>query len=73
MTARGQIAHGGPQRLPARDAPSLAKALRVARGSPPWTPWTIRTGLTGPIVPMQPTLMSATQRAATVTPGVHRP
>src|SRR5439155_8030985 len=35
------IAHGGPQRLPARAAPSLVRALRAARGSPPWTPWTI--------------------------------
>jgi acyl-CoA reductase-like NAD-dependent aldehyde dehydrogenase len=35
------IAHGGPQRLPTRAAPSLVRALRVARGSPPWTPWTI--------------------------------
>jgi hypothetical protein len=31
MTARAPIAHGGPQRLPARAAPSLAKALRGAR------------------------------------------
>src|ERR1700740_3707905 len=41
MTARALIAHGGPQRLPTRAAPSLVRALRVARGSPPWTPWTI--------------------------------
>jgi DNA replication protein DnaC len=41
MNARVPIAHGGPQRLPTRAAPSLVRALRVARGSPPWTPWTI--------------------------------
>ena len=48
MTARGQIAHGGPQRLPTRAAPLLVRALRVARGSPPWTPWTIRSRLDPP-------------------------
>src|SRR3954464_14916989 len=41
MTARALIAHGGPQPLPTRAAPSLVRALRDARGSPPWTPWTI--------------------------------
>src|SRR5256885_13188674 len=41
MTVRELIAHGGPQPLPTRAAPSLVRALRVARGSPPWTPWTI--------------------------------
>jgi hypothetical protein len=41
MTARALIAHGGPQRLPTRAAPSLVRALRDARGSPPRTPWTI--------------------------------
>jgi hypothetical protein len=41
MTARALIAHGGPQRLPTRAAPSLVRARRDARGSPPWTPWTI--------------------------------
>src|SRR5438067_6269578 len=41
MNARAPIAHGGPQPLPTRSAPSLVRALRVARGSPPWTPWTI--------------------------------
>ena len=35
-----RIAPGGPQRLPTRAAPSLVRALRVARGSPPWTPGT---------------------------------
>jgi len=34
MTARAPIAHGGPQRLPARAAPSLARALRSAPGGP---------------------------------------
>ncbi len=48
MTARGLIAHGGPQRLPTRAAPSLVRALRDARGSPPWTPWTIRSRLDRP-------------------------
>jgi hypothetical protein len=33
MTARALIAHGGPQRLPTRAAPSLVRALRDARGS----------------------------------------
>ena len=32
-----RIAPGGPQRLPTRAAPSLMRALRDARGSPPWT------------------------------------
>src|SRR5437868_6471140 len=41
MTACAMIAHGGPQRLPTRAAPSLVRARRDARGSPPWTPWTI--------------------------------
>jgi hypothetical protein len=41
MTACALIDHGGPQRLPPRAAPSLVRALRVAPGSPPWTPWTI--------------------------------
>src|SRR3974377_71476 len=45
MTARALIAHGGPQRLPTRAAPSLVRALRDARGSPPWTPWTILCSL----------------------------
>jgi hypothetical protein len=31
MTARALIAHGGPQRLPTRAAPSLVRALRDAR------------------------------------------
>jgi len=48
MTARSQIAHGGPQRFPTRAAPSLVKALRGARGSPPWTPWTIPSRLDRP-------------------------
>jgi len=47
MNACALIAHGGPQRLPARAAPSLVRALRDARGSPPWTPWTILCRLTG--------------------------
>ena len=50
MTARALIAHGGPQRLPTRAAPSLVRALRDARGSPPWTPWTILCRLTGTIL-----------------------
>ncbi len=41
LVAAEMIAHGGPQRLPTRAAPSLVRALRDARGSPPWTPWTI--------------------------------
>jgi hypothetical protein len=45
MTRRAGIAHGGPQRLPTRAAPSLVRARRDARGSPPWTPWTIRSRL----------------------------
>ena len=46
MTARGLIAHGGPQCLPTRSAPlDSRRSLRSARGSPPWTPWTIRRRL----------------------------
>src|SRR5437762_9335037 len=45
MTACALIAHGGPQRLPTRAAPSLVRALRDARGSPPWTTWTIHCRL----------------------------
>src|SRR5713101_9130258 len=41
MSGGAPIAHGGPQRLPARAAPSLVRALRDARGSPPWAPGTI--------------------------------
>jgi hypothetical protein len=42
MTARGPIAHGGPQHLPTRVAPpDSSRSLRGARGAPPWTPWTI--------------------------------
>jgi hypothetical protein len=48
LIARGLIAHGSPQRLPERAAPSLVRALRDARGSPPWTPWTIRSQLDPP-------------------------
>jgi|SRR5580693_6259517 hypothetical protein len=49
MTARGLIAHGGPQRLPTRAAPpDSRRSLRVARGAPPWTPWTIRSRLDRP-------------------------
>jgi hypothetical protein len=49
MTARGPIAHGGPQPLPTRVAPpDSRRSLRVARGSPPWTPWTIRSRLDRP-------------------------
>ena len=49
MTALGPIAHGGPQRLPTRAAPPDSwRSLRVARGSPPWTPWTIRGRLDRP-------------------------
>ena len=47
MTAGAPIAHGGPQRLPARAAPSLVKALRDARG-PLVSPWTIRSRLDRP-------------------------
>jgi hypothetical protein len=35
-----RIAPGGPQRLPTRAAPSLVRAPRDARRSPPWTPGT---------------------------------
>ena len=38
-----RIAPGRPQRLPTRVAPSLVRALRDTRGSPPWTPWTTAT------------------------------
>jgi hypothetical protein len=65
MTARALIAHGGPQRLPTRAAPSLIRALRDARGSPPWTPWTILCCLTGITGFMQLVLVSTAQIAAT--------
>ena len=49
MSARALIAHGGPQRLPTRAAPPDSwRSLRVPRGSPPWTPWTIRSPLDRP-------------------------
>ena len=38
-----RIAPGGSQRLPTRVSPSLVRALRDARGSPPWTPGTTAT------------------------------
>jgi hypothetical protein len=71
MNARAPIAHGGPQRLPTRAAPSLVRALRDARGSPPWTPWTIRCRLTGITGFVQPALVSAAQIAAALSPRDH--
>jgi hypothetical protein len=68
MTGRALIAHGGPQRYPTRAAPSLMRALRDARGSPPWTPWTILCRLTGTTGLMQPLLVSTVQIAATLSP-----
>jgi hypothetical protein len=41
----------------------------VLTASSPWTPGTIRTRLTGPTIPMQPTLTSAARSAATIMPG----
>ena len=73
MTARAPIAHGGPQRLPARAAPSLAKALRDARGPLHGLRGRSAADLTGPTMPMQPTLTSAARSAATITPGFYRP
>jgi hypothetical protein len=73
MTARASIAHGGPQRLPARAAPSLAKALHGARGPLHGLRGRSAADLTGPTMPMQPTLMSAAWSAATITPGFCRP
>ena len=68
MNARALIAHGGPQRLPTRAAQSLVRALRVARGSPPWTPWTILYCLTGITGVIQLVLVSTAQISATLTP-----
>jgi hypothetical protein len=68
MSVRASIAHGGPQRLPARAAPSLVRALRDARGSPPWTPWTILYCLTGITGVIQLVLVSTAQIADTLTP-----
>ena len=65
MNARAPIAHGGPQRLPTRAAPSLVRARRVVRGSPPWTPWTILYCLTGTTGVIQLVLVSAAQIADT--------
>jgi hypothetical protein len=47
MTARGPIAHGGPQRPPRTP---LRRSPRhcAAHGVPPWTPWTIRSRLDRP-------------------------
>src|SRR6516165_7446366 len=70
MTVRALIAHGGPQRYPTRAAPSLMGALRDARGSPQWTPWTILCRLTGTTGLMQPLLVSTVQIAATLSPTV---
>ena len=69
MTIHALIAHGGPQRYPTRAAPSLMRALRDARGSPPWTPWTILCRLTGTTGLMQPLLVSTVQIAATLSPA----
>jgi hypothetical protein len=65
MSVRASIAHGGPQRLPARAAPSLVRALRDARRSPPWTPWTILYCLTGITGVIQLVLVSTAQIADT--------
>jgi hypothetical protein len=73
MSARAPIADGGPQRLPARAAPSLATALRGARGPLHGLRGRSAADLTGPTMPMQPTLMSAAWSAATITPGFCRP
>src|SRR5438105_784280 len=62
------LAHAGPQRLPTRAAPSLMRALRVARGSPPWTPWTILCRLDRHHPFLQPVFKSTAQPAATLTP-----
>jgi DNA replication protein len=66
--ARALIAHGGPQRLPTRAAPSLVRARRDARGSPPWTPWTILCRLDRHYPFLQPIFVSTAQIAATLTP-----
>jgi hypothetical protein len=68
MNARAPIAHEGPQRLPTRAAPSLVRALRVARGSPPWTPWTILCRLDRHHPFLQPVFESTAQLAAILTP-----
>ena len=68
MNARALIAHGGPQRLATRAAPSLVRALRDARGSPPWTPWTILYCLTSLTSFIQLVLVSTAQIAGTPTP-----
>src|SRR5690242_3994021 len=62
--ARGAEALVLPQRLPTRAAPSLVRALCVARG----TPWTILCRLTGTTPFMQPVFVSTAQLAATLTP-----
>jgi hypothetical protein len=51
-----------------RAAPSLVRVLRDARGSPPWTPWTILYCLTGITGFMQLVLVSTAQIATTLTP-----
>jgi hypothetical protein len=69
MTARAPIAHGGPQRLPARAAPSLVRALRIARGPLHGLRGRSAADLTRPTIPMQLMRTSAARRAPTITLG----
>ena len=49
MVERGvSVDHSTIFRWVQKYAPSLVRALRDARGSPPWTPWTIRSRLDRP-------------------------
>jgi hypothetical protein len=70
LIARVPIAHGGPQRFLTRASPSLMTALRDARGSPPWTPWTILCRLTGTTGFFQSVLVATAQIAATLADSV---
>src|ERR1700758_5790825 len=65
MSARALIAHGGPQRLPTRAAPSLVRALRDARGSLRGLRGRSSAALTGTTLFMQPVLVSSAHIAAT--------
>jgi hypothetical protein len=59
MTARGPIAHGGPQRFPTRVASSLVRHSAAHVGPLRGLHGRSAADLTSPTIAMQPTLMSA--------------
>ena len=70
MSAVPLIAHGGPQRLPTRAASSLVGHYATRAGPLHGLRGRSAIALTGPTILMQPMLMSAVRRAATITPGL---